>query len=160
MSNIITVSMSDYVIDGGDSVLQTNGVGSCLVVCMYCAEKKIGGMAHSMLPDQKSCELNSDSQSEIHRAKFVDQAIDNMVREFAAQKISSESLTAKIVGGAKIFSIFNKVGGSIGERNIVAAREKLAEYNIKIAKEDVGGGCGRTILFHLKNGLIDVNVKI
>ncbi len=47
--------------------------------------------------------------------------------------------------------------GSIGYRNAVSVKQILAEMNIKIVAEDVGGTMGRTIELDLENG--DLKIK-
>lgn len=147
--------MGDYGVGQVDAILETHGVGSCVTICLYNAEKKLGMMAHSMLPS-----AGGEPEPTAGRAKYVDQAIDNMLKDFEMRGVSHQDLTAKIVGGAKIFSIFSKEGGSIGERNILMAEKKLTERGIRLLKEDVGGTCGRSVTFNTRNGLVDVSVKI
>jgi chemotaxis protein CheD len=62
-------------------------------------------------------------------------------------------MTAKIAGGAQMF---NFPGSSnimrIGERNVEATKQKLAQLGIRIIAEDTGSNYGRTIEFFPETG--------
>jgi len=55
-----------------------------------------------------------------------------------------------------MFSFLPQSTVSIGLRNAAAVREKLDEAGIPIISERVGGEQGRTILFNLKDGRIEI----
>ena len=67
MSNLIEIRAAELVAGNEDTVIVTNGVGSCIVVVLYDRLVRVGGMAHAILPrhnpnelqDRKSTRLNS-----------------------------------------------------------------------------------------------------
>jgi chemotaxis protein CheD len=47
-------------------------------------------------------------------------------------------------------------GGSVGARNVVAARAALAAARVPVLGEDVGGESGRTVSFDVLTGSVKV----
>lgn len=146
----IRVGMADYKIASGSDRLITLGLGSCIGIILYSKVKKIGGMAHIMLP--KSTEPGSDS------LKFADVAIYKMLQDLEKKGVKKSDLEAKIAGGAKMFSFNNSDDKkSIGHRNTIAVKKILEEeLGIKIIAEDIGGTYGRTIELELETGILKV----
>ncbi|SHG93200.1 chemotaxis protein CheD [Tepidibacter thalassicus] len=147
MSNIIKVGMADYKIGKENDILITLGLGSCVGIVLYDKFKKVGGMAHIMLPSSKEIKNNSN------KAKFADTAIEELITDMIKKGASKNRLTAKIAGGAQMFNISIKSDTlNIGKRNVIAVKEKLSEHKISIIGEDVLGNYGRTIEFNCYNG--------
>jgi chemotaxis protein CheD len=81
-----------------------------------------------------------------------------MVRQMERLGGLKTRMTAKIAGGAKMFDIKGSTTiGSIGDRNVEAAKETLKELKIKLIAEDVGKNYGRTIIFDSISG--DLMIK-
>ncbi|MCM8823129.1 MAG: chemotaxis protein CheD [Candidatus Omnitrophica bacterium] len=148
---IIEVGMGEFKISSSPHILVTRGLGSCLGITLYDYTKKIGGLAHPMLPDIDKAQINSNP------TRFVNSVIEKMVDELKLRGCSVNSLVAKIFGGAHMFttvsgnSIFN-----VGTKNIEKAKESLNNLKIRISAEDVGGNFGRTIEFYLDTGKVKV----
>jgi chemotaxis protein CheD len=79
-------------------------------------------------------------------AKFVDTGIEAMLAEMCAAGATPETVTAKIAGGSTMLDLTTS-GGSIGDRNVEATRAELADRDITLVAEDVGGEYGRSIQF-------------
>lgn len=140
----IDVGIAEARFSSSPNVLITRGLGSCLGVVIYEPYKKIGGLAHPMLPNFNEAKAKGSP------LKFVDYVIPYMIEELKKQGCFTSSLVAKLFGGAHMFSSIPT--GSffdIGARNIDAARAKLDSCKIKIVGEDVGSNYGRTIFFDL-----------
>lgn len=147
MNDLIKVGMADFKLGKDEEVLITLGLGSCVGIILYDSSKKIGGMAHIMLPSSKEIKNNSN------KAKFADTAIDEMLGQLLSKGVSKLRITAKIAGGAQMFNIPSRKSTlNIGERNVVAVKEKLKLLKIPIIAEDVLGNHGRTIEFNCLNG--------
>jgi chemotaxis protein CheD len=67
-----------------------------------------------------------------------------------------KNLAAKIVGGANMFSDIVQSAVPIGLRNVSAVRQKLEELGIPIEAEEVGGTKGRTMIFTLEDGRVEI----
>jgi len=147
MMEVIKVGMADLRTVKAPGVLITLGLGSCVGVVLYDKYKKIGGLAHIMLPSSLEIKNNSN------KAKFADTAIDMLLDEMISLGANKKNMIAKLAGGAQMFtfSTSNDVL-RIGDRNIKASKKKVLELNIPIVAEDTGGNYGRTIEFNTQNG--------
>ena len=148
---IIEVGIAEIKIASSPDILTTRGLGSCVGIVIYDPLKKVGALAHPMLPDISVSKVKSNT------AKFVNSAIEEMVEEFKKRGSEVSSLRAKLFGGAHMFraipydSPFN-----IGIKNVKKAKETLAGLGIKLVAEDTGENFGRTIEFNLETGIVKV----
>jgi chemotaxis protein CheD len=146
--NLINVGIADYAISSSPDILRTI-LGSCVGICLYDPEKKIGGMCHIMLPTLKD---NSKSMK-----KYADSAIPMMLKDMEERGARRDVITAKITGGARMFTVSeNSVMGEIGNNNIARVREVLKGLKIALESEDTGGNYGRTIDFYLESGMVKI----
>ena len=145
---LITVPIGDYKVSKKPDILRTI-LGSCVGICLYDLERKIGGLAHIMLPEHNDKSSNPK--------KYADSAIALMVEEMLKEGAKIEHIVAKIAGGASMFKMpENSFIGSIGINNVEKVREVLKKYNINIVAEDVFGDYGRTIDFFLETGKVKI----
>lgn len=146
----IRVGISDYKVSQSPNRLITLGLGSCVGVAIYDKVTKRGGLSHIMLPD------STFFKREMKPEKFADLALPLMVEEISPNR-STRNLVAKIAGGASMFSFSDKgLNNNIGDKNVLAVREKLEELGIPILASDTGGKSGRTMIVDLE----DFNVTI
>ncbi|NLD49829.1 MAG: chemotaxis protein CheD [Clostridiaceae bacterium] len=149
MENVIKVGMADLQASSHPAVLTTLGLGSCVGIALYDNSTSIVGLAHAMLPDSKAARNSSNA------AKFVDTAIDALLREMLKIGANRSRICAKLAGGAQMFSFSNSNDlMRIGFRNVVAAKEKLSQLRISILSEDTGGNFGRTIELDSSTGIL------
>lgn len=143
----VKVGMADLNAVGHPDLLTTLGLGSCVGIALYDRSTKISGLAHIMLPSSQEIKNNSNL------AKFADTGIDELIDKMVKLGARRSNLTAKIAGGAQMFN-FNSNNSMlrIGERNVLATKEKLKKLDIRIIGEDTGGNFGRTIIFDSKDG--------
>jgi chemotaxis protein CheD len=137
------VGIGEVKIEQGEIKLSAFGVGSCIVIMLYDETRKIGGLAHCLLP------FGGDSS-----LKYPRNAIAEMLRQMFQMGVSRDNIVAKIVGGATMFEGFER--HAIGKRNVVKTREELNKLDIPIIAEDVFGNWGRSISFNLQSGEVRV----
>lgn len=148
MSEIIKVGMADLNICFSPDGLTTLGLGSCVGVALRDPVTKIGGLAHVMLPDSTTIR-----GSTTNIPKFADTGIEELIRRMEEKGAKRSRMTAKLAGGATMFSFQNKSQLTcIGERNVEASKEKLFSLNIPILAEDTGKTYGRTVIFYPETG--------
>jgi len=147
----IEVKMGDLVVMKSVENLTTSAVGSCLVITLYDPKLKSGGLAHAMLPSSSRVR-GLDSRE----TKYVDIAIDQMLKRMEAYGAKREDLEAKIVGGA---NMFNGLESDIGAQNVLGAKEKLKREGIRLVGESVGGSQGRSVEFSVACGIVTVKIK-
>ena len=88
------------VCDKNDTII-TIGLGSCIGVCLYDTSRKIAGMVHIMLPD------STNSRNNTNRFKFADTGVPDLIANMEKMGASKLRMTAKIAGGAQMFSSSN-----------------------------------------------------
>jgi chemotaxis protein CheD len=145
----IRVRIAHHAVAKGRSRLITVGLGSCVAVAIHDRMSKVGGLAHVLLPDA------SLGRGVENRARYASSAVPLLLDEMKALGATGP-FSASIVGGAALFGKLLAFGGSVGARNIDAARKALAKAKVPLVAEDVGGESGRTVLFDVTTGKVKV----
>ncbi|MCR4427278.1 MAG: chemotaxis protein CheD [Firmicutes bacterium] len=128
-----------------DVTLVAYGLGSCIGVVVWDPDRRVGGLAHVVLPDS-SIGLGRDGVSQPER--FADTGIPLLLQAVERLGALRQSLRAKIAGGAKMFVTPTASDVlDIGGRNAKAVKEALAEAQVPLVAEDIGGTVGRTMRF-------------
>ena len=152
MSDFLIVGISDYKYARNPNVFVTYALGSCVGICLYDKQLKIGGLSHIMLP-----ESSMFSKNDINRMKFADTAIPDLVQNLVTLGADRRRLTAKIAGGAQMFEVqAGSLVGTIGDRNTASVKSTLHSMKIPIIAEDTGLNYGRTVYFDLDTGVMKV----
>ncbi len=147
MSELIKVGMADLKICISPNSITTLGLGSCVGVAIRDTTRKIGGLAHVMLPDSTAIANNTNIY------KFADTGIAELVRLMEKEGAKRSCMVAKIAGGAQMFAFQNKSDlVRVGERNVEASKKKLKQLGIPIVAEDTGDSYGRTVIFYPETG--------
>lgn len=146
MNNLV-VGISDQKVAYPPSIITTYALGSCVCICLYDSLRRIGGLAHILLP-----EAFGDVSGQ-NAYKFADTAIEEMVKQMVKQGCAPLHLTAKIAGGANMFATSGK---SIGERNVETVIRELQRLRIRMVGQDTGSNYGRTAVFNTENGSLTV----
>ncbi|MFW5984751.1 MAG: chemotaxis protein CheD [Halanaerobiaceae bacterium] len=140
------VRMAEMNVGDAPDVLITIGLGSCVGVAIYDYIKKIGGLVHIMLPENRK---NS------RPAKYADTGIPYLIEEMTSLGARRRNLKAKIAGGARMFNIADDNSSmNIGARNVEAVREVLHTEKIELQGEDVGKDYGRSMRFFTLDGRV------
>jgi chemotaxis protein CheD len=147
MQSLINVGVADMYAGSSPAILRTI-LGSCIGICIYDKTKKIGGLAHILLPNGTSKDKPE---------KYADTAIPILLEKLLKEGCKKENLTAKIAGGASMFKFKSSISlAQIGDRNIEMTLKLLEENKIPIMSADVGGNTGRVIDFYLEDGRLKV----
>lgn len=146
------MQVADYAVARGKTVISTLGLGSCVAIVLHDPVQRVGAMAHVLLPDPALARTNGNA------AKFPGTAVPLLLEEMRKHGAGPSSRwVARIVGGASMFAALNNGGGpSIGDRNVAAAREALRAAGLEVASADVGGDFGRSVIFHVWDGRLEV----
>ncbi|MEL7608351.1 MAG: chemotaxis protein CheD [Bacillota bacterium] len=141
------IGIAELAVSRAPDTLTTLGLGSCVGVALYDAAHRIGGLAHIMLPCAPSA-----CPTEYH-AKYADTAIHELLQRLMLLGADLRSLTAKLAGGAHMFASLGKSDYlQIGQKNLLACYELLAEHSIAVVAEETGGTVGRTVVFDCQSG--------
>jgi chemotaxis protein CheD len=148
-NTIVEVQMAQMQLAESPAILVTRGLGSCLGITFYDPVKKIGAMAHPMLPDINKAKIKSNP------SRFVNSAIALIIEEMEKRGCPKSRLMAKIFGGAHMFSFISTDSVlNVGQKNIEVALAALKETGVKVAGQEVGGTFGRTIELNLADGRV------
>jgi chemotaxis protein CheD len=127
-------------------------LGSCVGVALYERKLKVVGLAHVVMPNSMGREESL--------GKYADTAIPETIRQMTTlAKGAKLSLTAKIAGGANMFShVSSNITNTIGEQNIVAVEKILAVLQIPILARHIGGTFGRRMVVDVDSGVVHIHV--
>ncbi|MGC9323700.1 MAG: chemoreceptor glutamine deamidase CheD [Desulfomonilia bacterium] len=124
-------------------------LGSCISVCLRDTVSGIGGMNHFMLPgDLRRADLFLSPS-----AKYGMFAMELLINELLKNGCSRKNFEAKVFGGGHVLN-FRKMEGNVPESNIEFALSFLKMEQIHLVNHDVGGYCGRKILFFPDTGKV------
>ncbi|MFC5970996.1 chemotaxis protein CheD [Halomarina salina] len=144
----ILVGVSNYVVGESEQTLVAYGLGACVSVVLYDESEGVGGLTHAMLPNQPADSGNP--------GKYVDAAVEALLRDMIAAGSGLGDIEAYVVGGATIFELRDLATGA-GERNVEAARDQLDSLDVPVVAEAVGGDVGRTVELDLTTGRVTVS---
>lgn len=148
----VPVLIGDVKVAGSDTVLFTIGLGSCVAIALYDGERRLGGLAHAMLPTPDSARRPAPA------GRFASTAVRELLAMMEAAGAARAGIRARLAGGASMFdALLTESGKKLGSRNVEAARDALAAAGIPVDGEDVGGGHGRSIFLHVADGRVVVS---
>lgn len=146
-NNELVVGIADIKIGESPQKVKTN-LGSCVAVCLYCPEKKVGGMLHLMLSSSKG----SYGKGVLKREKYADTGIEELLVKLKKKYgVLPAILKAKIFGGAKVLKAVQQ---NIGAENVGAVRSILKNEGIPIIASQVGGEKGYKVHMDLTTGKV------
>jgi chemotaxis protein CheD len=150
VEHLINVGIADIKYSDEENIIFRTILGSCVGICIYHPQKKIGGMCHIMLPAYRNDEKSNFM-------KYADSAVPYLIEKMSGLGANGHSLIAKIAGGASMFTLSKtSFMADIGKNNIIAVQNTLKKFDVSIIAEDTGGTRGRTIDFHLSDGRLRI----
>ncbi|MCU0911338.1 MAG: chemotaxis protein CheD [Rhodobacteraceae bacterium] len=134
------VVQGEYKISSDPTVVLSTVLGSCVAVCLYDTEARIGGMNHYLLA------VGGTPGS--REVKYGAMAMELLVNGLLKAGANRRRLQAKLFGGARVTASF----ASIGEANARFGREFLDREGFEIRAESLGGTNARRVHFHPASG--------
>jgi chemotaxis protein CheD len=144
------VGMAELKTAGPGGVLVTLGLGSCVVIAIFEAERRMGSLTHIMLPRRSSGRRREGENMN----KYADVAIPAAIEALVEMGGKRSSMTAKIAGGSCMFDFAGEGQGDIGRRNVEAVKNILKSYDLPLVGEDTGGNRGRSVEFRIDSGAL------
>ena len=148
--NNITVGIGDLKVARAPDVLITYALGSCVGICLLDSVAKVGGLSHILLPDSTASTSGASTPM-----KFANSAIPLLIHQMELMGASRLRMKAKIAGGATMFTVASDKF-NIGDRNVTMVKKTLAQLHIPIIAEDTGLNYGRTQLFYVDTGVMEI----
>ena len=142
-----SVKMGEIAVAKGNGVLRTL-LGSCLGLALYDRRRKVGGLAHVVLPEGRGRDAPP--------GKFVDTAIPALIREMEALGGRPLKPEARIAGGANMFA--TSITNTVGRQNIEACERLLVEFGIPLLGRHCGGEQGRRMVLDTSAGVVTIEI--
>ncbi|MDD2988272.1 MAG: chemotaxis protein CheD [Zoogloea sp.] len=121
-------------------------LGSCVAVCLFDAQARVGGLNHFMLPN-----LQRSANSEVDALLAGDYAMETLLNALLARGAKKPRIQAKAFGGGTIIETAGQ-SLAIGQRNARFARDWLQREGIPVVASDFLGPWSRKLLFLPANG--------
>ena len=118
----------------------TTILGSCVAICLWDSQNHAGGMNHYLFPEWHEGDGGS--------TRFGNLASLNLLASLFGLGCEAKNMTAKVFGGAALFTAANRYSASLGARNVEVAHCMMADAGIPIVAEDIGGQYGRKVIFN------------
>lgn len=148
---VIDVATGEVKTAKAPAKLQCLALGSCVAVILYDNASKIGGIAHVMLPPSAHNDVENAGA-----LRYANHAIDELVKQIRELEDGKGELTARLVGGALVIHDISDVG----KENTKTIRKLLQDLGIRIIDEHIGGTKGRSVLFDVGTGELQINGKL
>jgi chemotaxis protein CheD len=143
----VTVGIGGMAVSASpEEVLVTYALGSCLAVTFYDPVRRIGGMAHCMLPVSR---VDADKARETP-FMFVDAGVPALITEMFNRGCRKKDLITRVAGAGRAMDAANLF--RIGERNYAVFRKIMWKNGMLIHSEDIGGDRARTLSLAVATG--------
>jgi chemotaxis protein CheD len=149
MKKRIRVHIGEFHASKEPVVIETL-LGSCVAVCLYDLQSRIGGLNHILLPGR--ADLRHFDTASRYGINAMELLINSVMKLGGIRR----NLVAKVFGGANVMpTVFREDG--MGSRNAEFVLEFLHTEAITVVSQDLGGHDTRKIYFHTDTG--DVFLK-
>lgn len=127
-------------------------LGSCVSIILWHPERRIGGMSHIILPE---CVRRNASPA--LDGRYCDGAISLFLDEIRRTGTRPMQYSTYLVGGGRMYNAPTLADGdTVGQRNILMARQQLKAAGFLIRAEDVGQDGYRKVELDLNTGAVNV----
>lgn len=128
-------------------------LGSCVSVTLFSRKLGMSAICHGTMPRCRA--IKQCKELCVDAFKFMDCAIQHMLRTFREAGVQNRDLEVKVFGGAD--TLMSKSSNTIGSQNIKVTLEVLGREGLGVAAADVGDNFGRKLIFISASG--DVYLK-
>ncbi|MDP8247891.1 MAG: chemotaxis protein CheD [Candidatus Tritonobacter lacicola] len=145
MKRIITIQTGEVEFGSKDAILKSSGIGSCVVITAYSPDKKIGVIAHVMLPGA------SPGGKDIQRTRYAADAIDEVIDRMKRSGVGKDDIEVCLVGGG---NVLRREDDGICEQNIESIIEIFNDKHIEIRAQVLGGAERRSVSLDVDKGTV------
>ena len=146
----VVIGIGEAAVAGPEATIVTHALGSCVAVCLWDPEARVGAMLHFLLPESR---VNPD-RAKKQPGTFADTGIPLLIQEAMQRGLNKKRCRAHLFGGAAVGA---QGGLDVGKRNALAARRLLWQHGIFIHAEALGGTDPRTVNFSVADGTYQVS---
>ena len=145
MKEIINISTGEVGKGNIDNILISNGIGSCIVIAAFNIKKRIGAMAHVMLPGKAPITENQN------KTKYAEDAIEKLLQFMAINMDEFSNIEVCLIGAG---NVLKKTDDTICKNNVLSIIALLKKLKIKVSATSLGGYLRRTVRFNIETGEI------
>lgn len=133
----------DYFVGDSQHRVRTV-VGSCVAVTLWHPVRRVGAMAHFLLPgDQR--------RRTAAAATYGADAVPLLVKGLERLRIPVRECQAKVFGGGAMFGELMR-HSDVGRKNGDCARDLLRQHGIAVVSESLYGEGHRQVIFNVRSG--------
>ena len=141
---IIDVNTGQVKAAVGKGILRSVGIGSCVVVAAYNLSRKIGGMAHIMLP-------GAAPQQSLEKTKYAFDGIEQLLKQMFEAGANTDETEVCLVGAG---NVLQKKDDAICNANIESVTSILKEKNIPVMVSALGGTKRKSVFLDVEDGRV------
>ena len=142
----ITVMQGQALVSSDPNIEFSTVLGSCVALCLYDPEARIGGMNHFLLAEPP---FGSGLGSMIDE-HFGTYLMELLINHMLFLGSSKPRLKARLYGGGNV----NRTTMRIGSANADFARSFVQREGIELLRSDLGGNCVRRVEFCPASGQV------
>ena len=145
MKETIEIDTGEVKVCKSNSILTSNAIGSCVAITAYASRKKVGALAHVMLPGK------SPQDAILPRTRYAADAVETIIKEMAGAGANSSDIEACLVGGSNVL-----------KRDDVAVWQDITDSIVDILKGRgipvracaLGGTNRKSVSLDIENGIV------
>jgi len=137
----IDVDTGEIRVSSDHTILRSIAIGSCVAVVVYDRARKLGGLAHTMLPGRSP---NAESKT-----KYAEDAIDILFDIIGKLGAKTSDLEVSVVGGANVLQ-----EGDIPDQITDSVLGYLEGLNVRLKAKRVGGTERRSVFLDTTSGRV------
>ncbi len=141
---IIDINTGEVKVAGSPTMLRSVAIGSCVVIAALNFERKIGAMAHIMLP-------GSAPENVAEKTRYAADAVDELLNIMTDGQPQRGDIHACLVGAG---NVLKREDDTICKANIESTMRILKEKNIPIRASVLGGTKSKSVFMDVENGCI------
>ncbi|MBF0571481.1 MAG: chemotaxis protein CheD [Candidatus Omnitrophica bacterium] len=141
----IDVATGEIVVSKSGDILRSSAIGSCVVVCAYCRQKRVGGLAHIMLPGY------CPHDRIIDKTNYAENAIEELLCQMNRFQADMEHLDVCLVGAA---NVLKRPEDTVAYHNIDSVTDILRKKRINVQAQSVGGTNRRSATLDTAKGCV------
>ena len=144
MSEAVDVNTGEVKTAKEPAMLRSVAIGSCVVVAALNFKRKIGAMAHIMLP-------GNAPQHTLEKTKYAFDGIEQLLNQMFEAGASADEIEVCLVGAG---NVLKKEDDTVCDSNIKSVLAILAENNISIKGSILGGTKRKSVFIDVEKGRI------
>lgn len=130
---------------GIETLLNSGAIGSCIAIIGFDSKRKVGAMAHVMLPG------SAPLTNTLNPIKYAANALDELLNQLSYLKVEKENINICLAGGA---NVLKRKNDTIASNNINSVKKLVNDKGIRVCATAIGGFERRTVLFNIEKGYI------